>query len=67
MPAHFNDAKHWHDRAAELRDIAATMVEDGIKASMLKLASDYDRLAARATERMKAALPDLPSPRPKPT
>ena len=46
MPFRF-DPEHWLDRAAEMRTIAASIPEDGIKASMLKLASDYDRLAAR--------------------
>jgi hypothetical protein len=54
VPTHFNDAKHWQDRAAELRAIAEPMVEDGIKASMLRLANDYDKLADRAERRMQA-------------
>jgi hypothetical protein len=34
-----------------MRAIAGTMAEDGIKASMLRLANDYDKLAARAIAR----------------
>jgi hypothetical protein len=44
-------SKHWLARAAEMRAIAGTMAEDGIKASMLRLANDYDKLAARAIAR----------------
>jgi hypothetical protein len=44
-------SKHWLARAAEMRAIAEPMDEDGIKANILKLANDYDRLAARAIER----------------
>jgi hypothetical protein len=45
---YINDPKHWLARAAEMREIAGTMAEDGIKASMLRLANDYDKLAASA-------------------
>ena len=44
-------SKYWLDRAAEMRAIAATMAEDGIKASMLRMATDYDKLAVRAIAR----------------
>jgi hypothetical protein len=48
---HISKSKHWLDRAAEMRAIAATMAEDGIKASMLRMATDYDKLAVRAIAR----------------
>jgi hypothetical protein len=48
---HIGKSKHWLERAAEVRAIAATMAEDGIKASMLTLANDYDKFAARAIAR----------------
>jgi len=48
---HISKSKHWLDRAAEMRTIAASMAEDGIKASMLGLANNYDKLAARAITR----------------
>ena len=54
---HTNKSEHWLARAAEMRAIAAPMAEDGIKASMLKLANDYDRLAARAIARASDAEP----------
>ena len=34
-----------------MRTIASTVAEDGIKASMLRLATDDDKLAARAIAR----------------
>lgn len=46
-----NNQRHWLDRAAEVREIADTMAEGGMKTAVLKLASDYDRLAARAIAR----------------
>jgi hypothetical protein len=48
---HISKSKHWLDRAAEMRTIAATMAEDGIRASMLRMATDYDKLAVRAIAR----------------
>jgi hypothetical protein len=48
---YINNPKHWLDCAAEMRAIAGTMAEDGVKASMLRLATDYDKLAARAITR----------------
>jgi hypothetical protein len=48
---YFNNPKHWLARAAEMRAIAGTMAEDGIKASVLRMATDYDKLAARAIAR----------------
>jgi hypothetical protein len=35
---YINNPKHWQARAAEMRAIAGTMAEGGIKASMLRLA-----------------------------
>ena len=48
---YINNPQHWQARAAEMRAIAGPMAEDGIKASMLRMANDYDRLAARAIAR----------------
>ena len=59
---HIGISKHWLERAAEMRTIAASMAEDGIKASMLSLANDYDKFAARAIARGNAVRPksDVP-------
>jgi hypothetical protein len=52
MPTNFaNDAKHWRLRAAEMRALAETMNDVGVRALMLKLANDYDKLADRAEDR----------------
>jgi hypothetical protein len=49
---HISDPKHWLDRAAEMRALAETMMADvETKATMLRLADDYDKLADRAAQR----------------
>ena len=46
-----NDARHWRARAEELR-IAAEDLRDPVnRATALRIAEDYERLAARAEER----------------
>jgi hypothetical protein len=45
-----NDAKHWRDRAAEMRALSDMMSDLEPKAIMLRLAEDYDRLADKAQE-----------------
>jgi hypothetical protein len=61
MPSDYvNNPKHWLDRAAEMRAIAGTMAEDGIKAGMLRMATDYDKLAARAITRRAKGQPGWP-------
>ncbi len=59
-----NDAKHWRDRAAEMRVLSDIMKDERSQRILLKLANDYDRLADRAEDR--AARNNLaPSPIPK--
>jgi len=45
------DPKHWRDRAAEMRALAATMKDSETIAIMHRLADDYDKLADRAALR----------------
>jgi len=45
------DAKHWRDRAAEMRVLSDEMKDLEAQTVMLKLANDYDKLADRADER----------------
>jgi hypothetical protein len=59
-----NDAKHWRDRAAEMRVLSADMKDFEARTLMLKLANDYDKLADRAEDRAMRAIPG-PSPQPK--
>ena len=48
-----NDAKHWRDRAAEMRVLSADMKDFEARTLMLKLANDYDKLADRAENRVR--------------
>jgi hypothetical protein len=52
MPALLNNPAHWHLRAEEARLLAAQLVDPEAKATILKMAEEYDRLAARALARM---------------
>ena len=58
-----NDARHWRDRAAEMRALSETMSNVEAAAIMLRLADDYDLLADRAAERAGHDS-NVPSPRP---
>jgi hypothetical protein len=60
-----NDAKHWRDRAAEMRVLSGEMKDAEAQSMMLRLASDYDKLADRAEHRAKHDIPPRPSPIPK--
>ena len=52
MPSgNINEPKHWRDRAAEMRALAATMKDSETIAIMHRLADDYDKLADRAALR----------------
>jgi hypothetical protein len=42
-----NDPRHWRDRAAQMRVMSDWMKDAETKATMLKLAEDYDKLAER--------------------
>ena len=56
-----NDAKHWRDRAAEMRVLSGEMKDFEAQTLMLKLANDYDKLADRAEDR---AARDVSGPSP---
>jgi hypothetical protein len=57
------DAKHWRDRAAEMRVLSSEMKDFEARTSMLKLANDYEKIADRAEER---ATRDARGPSPRP-
>jgi hypothetical protein len=58
-----NDAKHWRDRAAEMRVLSDEIKDPQALRMMLKLANDYDKLADRAEHRV--ARDSVASPIPK--
>ena len=59
-----NDAKHWRDRAAEMRVLACEMKDPQAQLMMGSLANDYDELADWAEDRA-ARDAHGPSPTPK--
>jgi hypothetical protein len=56
-PSFINDPKHWRDRAQESRDRAQQMDDPEAKATMLRIAADYERLAERAEQRARGEAP----------
>jgi hypothetical protein len=60
-----NDPKHWRNRAAAMRAVANRANDEQTIAIMNRLASDYDKLADRATQLRQAQTP-ITVPRNKP-
>ena len=58
-----NDARHWRDRAAQMRVLSGEIKNLEAQSIMVKLANDYDKLADRAEDR---AVRDIPGPSPTP-
>src|SRR5262249_54917553 len=48
-----NDPKHWEERAEEARSIAEQLKDAESRRTLLRIADDYERLAADARARMK--------------
>jgi hypothetical protein len=59
----YNDPEHWHQRAAEARELADKITDPEGKKGMLEIAEKYEHLASRAVERVCAQLHD-PDPSP---
>jgi hypothetical protein len=49
---HLNDPEHWRQRAEESRALAERMSDETSKKMMLRIADDYEKLAARAAARL---------------
>ena len=61
LPSHFIDTpRHWQDRATEMRALAGTVDGRDAHDTMLRMAQHYDRLATRAEQRAREALPATP-------
>jgi hypothetical protein len=54
MPLVFNDPEHWRTRALEARALADKMADTEGRSRMISIAQEYDRLADRATVRLRA-------------
>jgi hypothetical protein len=52
-----DDFKHWQERAAKLRLVAESLTDPHSRASLLAIAEDYEKLAARAEQRSKRQTP----------
>jgi hypothetical protein len=52
-PSRLDDPKHWRDRAAEARAMAERFGDPDAIETMIKVAGEYERLAAQAEARLK--------------
>ena len=48
IPPHFDDPKHWRQRAEEVRVLAEQMNSERTRKMMLKIADDYEKRAVAA-------------------
>lgn len=52
MPSPYEDPEHWRERADEARATAGYIRDADVKATMLRIADEYDRLALHAQKRL---------------
>jgi hypothetical protein len=52
-----NDPNHWRERAEEARTLAELMNDETSKQMMLRMATDYEKLAERAQLRARGEPP----------
>jgi hypothetical protein len=52
-PPFVDDPNHWRIRASHVRELAEAMTDPASKAAMFRISEDYERLAARAEQRVK--------------
>jgi hypothetical protein len=52
-----SDPEHWRRRAEDARVLARLMTDPVGKEAMIEIANNYDRLAARALERLSQSAP----------
>jgi hypothetical protein len=60
MSSRINDPDHWRSRAKEARALAAQIADLEAKATMLKIADEYENLAKRAEDRTAGRSPQKP-------
>jgi hypothetical protein len=51
MPSLLNNSGHWKQRAQEARRLADSVSDPEARTTLLKIADEYERLAARAASR----------------
>jgi hypothetical protein len=57
VPLLHNGPEHWRKRAMEARALAEKMSDAVDKEAMIEIAEKYDRLSARAVERLAQGTP----------
>lgn len=56
----YNDPEHWWTRAAEAHLMADRIIDSDAKQRMIAIAREYEKIAHRAAERLKASTEGRP-------